>query len=187
MRLGKMWVWFGAILLAAQSVPAAVAMAGGGRMIRLADMDGDGGDMNIDLAVVQIAVSPIRAHVGDVIHFEMVVEDKFEGKGSTPGEIYANGKSVGYQMFTWGWGGNGLHHLSIDWNTKGMKPGEYKIKGTAFVYEDSSPFNNELKVAQPVVLVAPGASFPGGEQAGGSYTETDPTWQNPDRKLKFES
>jgi len=187
MRFGKWLAGIGVVLLAAQFVPAPLANAAGGRMIRLADMDGDGGDMTIDLAVVQITVSPIRAHVGDIIHFEMVVDNRFDGKGTTPGEIYANGKQVGYQMFTWGWGGNGLHHLNIDWNTKGAKPGEYRIKGQAFVYEDSSPFNNELKVAQPVILVAPGGEFPGGQKAGGSYTETDPTWQNPARKLKLEN
>ena len=183
MRFGKWMAVIGIVLTAAQFVPAPLANAAGGRMIRLAGL----GDMTIDLAVVQIEVSPIRAHVGDIIHFEMVVDNRFDGKGSTPGEIYANGKEVGYQMFIWGWGGSGLHHLSIHWNTKGAKPGEYKIKGEAFVYADSSPFNNELKVAQPVVLVAPGAAFPNGASAGGSYTETDPTWQNPDRKLKFEN
>jgi hypothetical protein len=178
MRFGKALLLLGVALAAVQIVSVAEALAGGNRMIRLADMDGgDGGDMNIDLAVRQVKVEPVRAHVGDVIHIEMVVENKDEGAGTTPAEIFANGKEVGYHLFTWGWGGDRYHHLSFAWDTKGMAPGEYHIKGTAFIYEDSSPFDNELKVTQPVLLVAPGAAFPGGETAGGTATETDPGYR----------
>src|SRR3990172_493988 len=40
---------------------------------------GEGGGMNIDLAVRQVTVSPVRAHAGDVIRVEVVIENKAEG------------------------------------------------------------------------------------------------------------
>jgi len=47
-------------------------------MLLLADMDGgDGGDTNIDLAVRQVTVQPVRAHDGDVVHIEVLIENKF--------------------------------------------------------------------------------------------------------------
>jgi hypothetical protein len=175
MRSGKAMVFLGVVLLALQAIPAVAGRAGGGRMLLLADMDGgDGGDTNIDLAVRQVTVQPVRAHVGDVVHIEVLIENKFEGKETTPARVYANGKEVGSRLFTWGMGGDRMHHLSFDWDTRGASPGQYKITATAFVYDDSSPSDNQLDVKQPVVLVAPGSGFPGGEQAGGKYTETDP-------------
>jgi hypothetical protein len=177
MRFGKALGILAAGILAVQTVPAVAGPAGGGRTILLADMDGgDGGDMNIDLTVRQVTVQPVRAHVGDVVHIEILIENKFEGRGTTPARIYANGKEVGSRLFTWGTGGDRMHPMGFDWNTSGLAPGEYRIKATAFVFEDSSPFDNEMDVSQPVVLAAPGSAFKGGEQAGGSYTETDPRY-----------
>ncbi len=179
MRSAKAWLVFGAVLMAAQAFPSTVANAGeGGWMIRLVDHNGaDGGDTNVDLAVRQVTVQPVRAHVGEVVHVEVVIENRFEGRATTPAKLYANGKEVGYRLFTWGIGGDRLHRLGFDWNTGGMPPGEYRIRAEAFVFEDSSPFDNDLAVNQPVVLAAPGSGFPGGEKAGGSYTETDPRFR----------
>jgi hypothetical protein len=64
--------------------------------------------------------------------------------------------------------------VSFDWDTRKVPPGEYRIGAQAFVFEDTSPFDNRLDVTQPVLLVPAGAAFPGGEAAGGSATETDP-------------
>jgi hypothetical protein len=176
MRFGKVLVLLGVSLLVWQAVPASAGRAGRGPTILLADMDGgDGGaGPNIDLAVRQVKVQPVRAHVGDVVNIEVLIENKFEGSRTTPAEVYANGKRIGYQLFTWGRGGDRLHHLYFAWNTAGLRPGEYKIAATAFVFEDTSGEDNELDVQQPVILAAPGSGFPGGQLAGGEYTETDP-------------
>jgi hypothetical protein len=173
MRVWKAAAFLVVLLLVA--VTAEAARPGGGRMLLLADMDGgDGGDTYVDLAVREVTVQPVRTYVGDVVHIEVLIENKFEGKQTTPARVYANGKEIGSRLFTWGWGIERLFRLGFDWNTSGLPPGEYKITATAFVFEDSSPSDNELDVNQPVVLAAPGSGFPGGGQAGGSYTETDP-------------
>jgi hypothetical protein len=171
----------GTILAAAlASLPAAAHAGAGSSMIRLADKDGGngGGDMTVDLTVRQVTVEPIRAHVGDVVRIDVWIENRFEGRATTPAEVKANGKVVGSQLFTWGdSAGDRTYKLTFNWNTRGLAPGEYKIRATAFVSEDSSPFDNDLDVKQPVVLVAPGGGFPGGEKAGGSFTETDPRYK----------
>jgi hypothetical protein len=154
---------------------AGVASAGNVFPVRMADTDAGDGNRNVDLAVRQVVVSPVRAHVGDVVRVEMLIENKAEGSATTNAEVYANGKRVGRQLFTWGLSpGDQLHRLTFDWDTRGLPAGEYRIKTQAFVWEDASPFDNELSVPQPVILVAPGAYFPGGDTVGGSATETDP-------------
>lgn len=131
--------------------------------------------MNIDLAVRQVTVAPVRAHSGDVIHIDVVIENKAEGMKNTNAELLVNGKVVMRQLFSWGMSaGERLHRLSFDWDTRGIPPGEYRIGAQAFVWEDTSPFDNRLDVTQPVVVALPGGGFPGGEAAGGSATETDP-------------
>jgi hypothetical protein len=131
--------------------------------------------MNIDLAVRQVTVAPVRAHVGDVIHVDMVIENKAEGSRTTPAELLVNGKVVASHLFTWGLSpGDRLYNVSFDWDTRKVSPGEYRIGAQAFVWEDTSPFDNRLEVTQPVLIVPAGGAFPGGETAGGSATETDP-------------
>ncbi len=182
MRIGRgmILVVAGAILAAAPlPFPAAAGAGAGSPMIRLADMDGGGNDggTTVDLTVRQVTVRPVRAHVGDVVRIDMWIENRWEGVATTPAEVRANGKEVGAQLFTWGLSpGDRTHHLVFEWDTRGSGPGEYKIRGTAFVPEDSSPFDNDLDVSQPVILVAPGDGFPGGEKPGGSFTEKDPRY-----------
>ncbi len=131
--------------------------------------------MNIDLAVRQVTVTPVRAHVGDVIHVDVVIENKAEGMRTTNAELLVNGKTVARQLFTWGMSaGERLYRLSFDWDTRGISPGEYRIAAQAFVWEDTSPFDNRLDVTQRVVIAPSGGGFPAGETAGGSATETDP-------------
>ena len=90
-------------------------------------------------------------------------------------ELLVNGKAVASQLFTWGVSpGERLYRLSFDWVTRGVPPGEYRIGAQAFVWEDSSPFDNRLDVTKTVVIAPAGGVFPGGEAAGGSATETDP-------------
>lgn len=163
-------------VLATVVLPWGAVSAGTPDTVLLASEDGgDGGDMNIDLAVWQVKVAPVRAHVGDVIHVDVLIENKAEGMRTTPAELLVNGKTVAKQLFTWGMSpGQRLYRLSFVWDTRGIAPGEYRIGAQAFVWEDSSPFDNRLDVAQPVVIAPAGGEFPDGGTAGGSATETDP-------------
>lgn len=171
MRFGKVAIVLAAGVLAAFGVPGTAVSGGSPDRIRLADGPGD---MNIDLAVRRLTVTPVRAYVGDKIHVEVQIENKAEGSNTTTADLYANGKLIGRELFTWGWSpGERLYRLSFDWDTRSVSPGEYKIRAEAFVRPDSSPFDNDLEMKQPVILVSPGAAFPGGETAGGSATETD--------------
>jgi len=152
----------------AVAVLATVAVTGGA-------VYGGDGNTNIDLAVRQVTVSPVRAHAGDSIHVDVVIENKADGMEATNAELLINGKAVSRQLFSWGRStGERLYRLSFDWDTRGIPPGEYRIGAQAFVWGDSSPFDNRLDVKQPVVVVPPGAGFPDGEVTGGSTTETDP-------------
>jgi len=136
------------------------------------------GEVNSDLAVRQVTVTPVRAYVGDKVRVEVLIENKAEGSDTSNAEIYANGKLVGRQLFTWGWSsGERLYRLTFEWDTRAVPPGEYKIRGDANVRQDTSPFDNQLEVQQPVVLAVPGGTFPGGAAAGGSATETDPRFK----------
>lgn len=157
------------VVLSGGAVSAGTAETG-----LLADRDG-GGNVNIDLAVRQVKVSPVRAHAGDVIHVDVVIENKAEGMATTNAELMVNGKTVARQLFTWGMSaGQRLYRLSFEWDTRGIPPGEYRVGVQAYVWEDSSPFDNRLDVARPVVIAPAGGGFPGGDTAGGSATETDP-------------
>jgi hypothetical protein len=113
--------------------------------------------------------------VGDVVHVDVVIENKAEGSRTTSADLLVNGKTVASQLFTWGWSpGERLTRLSFDWDTRKVSPGEYRIGAEAYVAEDTSPFDNRLDVKQTVLIVPPGSAFPGGEAAGGSAKETDP-------------
>ena len=169
-------LWLAIGVLATVAVPGGAVFGGAADPVLLADTDGGGGgDMNIDLAVRQVKVSPVRAHSGEVVHVDVVIENKAEGMRTTSAELLVNGKVVASQLFTWGMStGDRLYRLSFDWNTRGVSPGEYRIGAQAFVWEDSSPFDNRMDVPQPVRIAPAGGVFPGGEAAGGSATETDP-------------
>ena len=168
-------LWLAIGVLVTVAVPAGVVFGGMAEPVLLAGPDGDGSDMNIDLAVRQVTVAPVRAHAGDVVHVDVVIENRGEGSRTTNAELLANGKVVASQLFTWGMSpGDRLYRLSFDWVTRGVSPGEYRIRARAFIWEDTSPFDNLLDVAQPVRIAPVGGEFPGGEAAGGSTTETDP-------------
>ena len=154
---------------------------GGGRsgMIRhVGEMNG-GGDGNKDIAIRQVTFTPVRSHVGDTVRVDVVIENKAEGYETVPLEISANKKVVPRKLFTFGWSpGERLYHEAFTWNTRGVPPGEYRIRAEAFVWGDSSPFDNFLEVKQTLLLSPPGAPFPDGAAAGGSATETDPRFVN---------
>ena len=167
-------LWFAVVVLATVAVPGGAVSGGTAETVLLAERNGGGG-VNIDLAVRQVTVTPVRARAGDVVHVGVVIENKAEGMKTTNAEMLVNGKVVARQLFTWGMSpGERLYRLSFDWDTRKVPPGEYRIGAQAFVFEDTSPFDNRLDVTQPVVVAPPGGGFPGGEAAGGSATETDP-------------
>jgi hypothetical protein len=176
MRRSIRVLWIAAAVLATVAVPGGAVSAGTAETVLLAsEVGGGGGDMNIDLAVRQVTVAPVRANAGDGIHVEVLIENKAEGMRTTNVELLVNGKTVARKLFTWGMSaGERLYRLSFDWDTRGIPPGEYRIGSQAFVWEDTSPSDNRLDVAQPVVIAPAGGGFPGGEAAGGSATETDP-------------
>jgi hypothetical protein len=170
MRIGMVAMVLATGVLAAFGVPGTAVSGGPPGLIRLAGPS----DMNINLEVRQVTVTPVRAHVGDTIHVEVLIENKAEGSDTTTVDLYANKKPIGRQLFTWGRSsGERLYRLSFDWDTRNVPAGEYKIRAEAFVWADTSPFDNDLEMKQPVILVSPGEAFPGGETSGGSATETN--------------
>lgn len=180
MRIGKTAsiLWAAAILSVIISSWPTLTLAGPRGLIRLAAIDGDGGGAAINLTVRQVTVRPVRAHVGDPVDIEVWIENREDGSETTWAEVYANRKRVANRMFRWGTPGmDRTTKLDIRWDTRGMAPGEYRIKVEAFVFSDISPFDNELVLAQPVILAEPGGGFPGGQQAGGSATEIDPRYR----------
>jgi hypothetical protein len=174
MRYGKFAVGF----LAAISMllfPVAPVTAGAFRgPVRLVDGPDDGDVTYFNIAVQQVTVTPIRAHVGDVVRIDVLIHDMGDGSDTIPAQVYANGKLIGSRLFTFGWSpGERDYHETFYWNTRGVKPGQYNIKGEAYLWQDDSPFDNSLTVKQPLILAAPGAAFPDGRTAGGSATERD--------------
>jgi len=155
--------------------------SGGGRggMFRHAGDMGGEGDGNKDIVVRQVTVTPIRAYVGDTVRVDVVIENKGEGYETIPLVISANKAVVARKLFTFGRSpAEQIFHETTTWNTHGVSPGEYRIRAEAFVWGDSSPFDNFLEVKQVLLLAAPGTSFPDGKTAGGGATETDPRFVN---------
>jgi hypothetical protein len=150
---------------------------GGFRRVEAGD---GGGGPDINIIMREVRVAPIRAHVGDVIRVDMVVENHGDlGNDIANVELLANGKAVDSKLYNYGFGGEGdrIYRATFYWNTRGVKPGEYKIRGEVFVWYDTSPFDNFLEVSQPLVLLAPGAAFPAGEPGGGSAMTRDPRYK----------
>jgi hypothetical protein len=88
---------------------------------------------------------------------------------------------VASKLFTYGLSGypGRTYRETLAWDTRDAAPGEYRIRGEVFLWYDASPFDNFLEVEQPLVLLPPGASFPGGEEAGGSALAVDPRYTGP--------
>ena len=145
---------------------------------RIAAENGGDGNANVNIIVRQVSFTPDVAHVGEPIRVEVVIEDVDEGYRTMPSRILANGKQVASKLFTFGFSkGNRIYRETFLWDTKGASPREYKIKADYFLHEDSSPFDNEMTVTQPLILVPVGAPFPDGKTPGGTATEKDPRWK----------
>jgi hypothetical protein len=94
------------------------------------------GGLNVDLSVREVRVTQIVAHVGDTIRFEMTLQDRGDPANMTITiEILANGKGVASKLFKFGWSTEPgkVYRETFEWNNKGVPPGEYRIKGEAFV------------------------------------------------------
>jgi hypothetical protein len=172
MRYGKIGA---AIASLAAALLFAGDMASSGGMVRHAGSMNGGGDGNKDIAVRQVTVTPIRAHAGDTVRVDVVIENKADGYETVPLEIFANKKVVARKLFTFGFSpADRIYRETMAWDTRGVSPGEYRIRAEVFVWGDSSPYDNYLEVKHVVLLSAPGAPFPDGATSGGSATETDP-------------
>ena len=139
-------------------------------------------DSHIDIFVKEVKVSPIRAHVGEVIRIDMrwvywgdISNREYQ---TTTAEIRANGKVVASIPFVYDYGaslGDEYVHTWF-WDTRGFPPGEYKIRGEVFLWRDVTPYDNFLVVKEPVVLLAPGANFPEGQESGGTGVARNPSY-----------
>src|SRR5512139_1179052 len=97
-------------------------------------------DSHIDIIVKEVTVSPVRAHVGDVIRIDMrwvywgaILNRDYE---TTNAEIKANGKVVGSIPFVYDYGaklGDEYAHTYY-WDTRDFPPGEYRIRGEVFLW-----------------------------------------------------
>lgn len=149
-----------------------------GRLLTAMGEDGGGG-VSINLIVREVKVSPVWAHVGDKIRIDAVIENRGEGAGTITARVYANGKSVASRLFTYdpADGPGALYRESFIWDTKDVAPGQYRIRAEAFDWNDSSPFDNDLAVKEPVTLLPAGTAFPAGQPGGGEAVAADPRWR----------
>lgn len=144
---------------------------------------GGGEGAHVDIIVKEVKISPVGAHVGDVIRIDMrwmywgdISNRNYE---TTKAEIRANGKVVASSPFVYNYGaslGDEYFHTWF-WDTRGFPPGEYRIRGEVFLWLDATPYDNFLVVKEPVVLLAPGAEFPKGQEAGGAGVARNPSFK----------
>jgi len=157
-----------------------------GGFLRISDMGGNGGDGGpyVNLIVREVRVTPARAHAGDPVRIEMTIEHQGEGYGTTTAEVRANGKVVANSLFTYGFGGGPgeIYRKTFLWDTRGVSPGEYRIRGEVFLWHDASEFDNFLDVAEPLVLLTPGQALPAGSAEGATAVGVDPRWAPPARR-----
>jgi hypothetical protein len=148
------------------------------------DMDGgdrDGGAEIPDLVVRKVTVTPVRARVGDVIRIEMewdfwgdITENAYD---TNVAAVRANGKVVASKSYTADFNGvrpGETYRETFLWDTKGMAPGSYRIRGEVPVRIEKTPYDNYLDVKKPVLLVPAGSSFPAGEEGGGVAVAESP-------------
>ena len=150
----------------------------------LVSAGGNGGEgAHVDIFVKEVTVSPVRAHVGEVIRIDMrwvywgdISNRYYE---TTNAEIKANGKVVASSPFVYDYGaslGDEYVH-TFHWDTRGVSPGKYTIRGEVFLWLDVTPYDNFLVVKEPVILLAPGAEFPDGQGAGGAGVARNPAFK----------
>lgn len=158
----------GSIVMVAVLVVGTAAFARPGRLMADDDIGGHGG-VYTNLIVREMTVEPVRAVVGEKVKVDVLIEFRGEGMGSAPLRLWA-GKNIVDQMlydFRAGMESERLRRFTLEWDTKGAAPGEHRLRVELFNPTDAHEFDNELALPEPVVVAAPGASFPGGIAAGG--------------------
>jgi hypothetical protein len=124
---------------------------------------------HVDLVMRKITVSPTRAHVGDTIRIDMVLEYRGDMISNyyetTDAEVSANGKVVAKKPYVYNFGQQlgDTNRETLLWDTKGMAPGTYRIRGAVPLRLDATPYDNFLDVTEGLVLYPPGISIPEGE------------------------
>lgn len=157
------------------AVPADGRFMKGSGAVR-AEGEPGGGGAYINLIVREVRVSPVRARVGDTVRVDYVIESVGEGHETTTARLYANKRLVDSHLFTFDVSEGPFYRGSFFWNTAGSAPGEYRIRAEVFLWSDASPFDNEMTVAEPVVLLPAGAPV---AETGGTAVETDPRYRPP--------
>ena len=95
----------------------------------------DFGDDNgtwVDLIVREVRVTPVVAHVGDTIRFEMVLENHGDPVNLTiPISILANGKEVSSKLFTTDFSlePGKIYRETFQWDTSGGAAGRIPDSG----------------------------------------------------------
>ncbi len=145
------------------------------------DSDKNGGSQPVDLVVRKVTVTPVRAHVGDVVRVEMEWDywgDIWDNPYDTSvAAVRANGNVVASKTYTADFGGlspGDTYRETFLWDTTGMAPGEYRIRGEVPVIEDKTHYDNYLDVKEPLLLVPAGVSFPDGKERGGEAVAESP-------------
>lgn len=171
------------VLLAASAILLLSARPAEPDGMRLSMKGGGREGARVDIFVKEVTVSPVRAHVGDVLRIDLrwVYWGDIDNREYETGtaEIRANGKVVASRPVVYGYGvslGDEFVH-TFEWDTRGIPPGEYTIRGDVFLWNDVTPYDNFLVVKEPVVLLAPGAEFRGGREAGGTGTARNPSFK----------
>jgi hypothetical protein len=172
---------FGYIFAAVLSLLLFARHAEANKLLLLAE--GGAEAAHVDIFVKEVKVSPVRAHVGDIIRIDMrwvywgaIMNRDYE---TTNAEIKANGKVVASSPFVYGYGASlgDEYAQTYFWDTRGFPPGKYRIRGEVFLWQDVTPYDNFLVVKEPVTLLAPGATFPEGQEAGGEVAARNPSFK----------
>ncbi|MGB3095474.1 MAG: hypothetical protein WBB46_01900 [Candidatus Deferrimicrobiaceae bacterium] len=165
----------GSLLLLLLFAPLAKASSQNG------DSGKNGGSHPVDLVLRKVTVTPVRAHVGDVVRVEMEWDywgDIWDNPYDTNmAAVRANGNVVASKTYTADFGGlspGDTHRETFLWDTTGMAPGKYRIRGEVPVIEDKTHYDNYLDVKEPVLLIAKGESFPAGQEGGGEAVAESP-------------
>jgi len=147
------------------------------------DMNGndrDGGAEIPDLVVRKVTVTPILAHVGDVVRIDMewdywgdITNNHYDTNFAV---VRANGKVVASKKYTsyFGVRPGEVKQEAFLWDTAGMAPGTYHIRGEVPLDLDKTPYDNYLDVKKPLLLVPRGTSFPAGQESGGIAVAESP-------------
>ncbi|GAB4365044.1 MAG: hypothetical protein Kow00128_07270 [Deltaproteobacteria bacterium] len=176
-RLRKYGILF-AFLLPLPAFPAAA-----GEPVRLASVGMVDAD-HADLVVRKVTVTPIRARVGEPVRIEMewvywgaLINTYYE---TTTAEVRANGRTIASTPFDYNYGfnlGETFRHTFV-WDTRGMPPGEYRIRAEIPLVLDATPFDNYLDLKEPLILVSEGDRSSPEPGSARSAVAENPAWKN---------